>query len=124
MKIGRIGKIENKGGIINFGEITGNVTAGINEAYRGVESKDDNNLEKIHKELLKLIDLINSNNAEIQNPEQTLKRVGKLSEEVFSDNADQTLIERYLELIGSAVSKVPSILKNITLIKSLIIGLF
>lgn len=124
MKIGRIGKIENKGGIINFGEIHGNVVAGIDSAYKRTENSNTDILEKLHHEFLALADLIKNNAAEIDNPDQTLKRLRKLSEEAFSNDADQTVVERYLELIGSTTSKVVPIIESINSIKSLILGLF
>ncbi len=117
----KVGKIENHGGVVNFGDIYGDVSTGIYSAHDGVNN-DNDELKNLRDELLNLADTINNNATEVVNPEQTLKRVGKLSEEAFLADADKTLLERYLELIDSATDKIPSVMKIIGNIKSIFAG--
>lgn len=116
----KIGKIENRGGVINLGEIYGNVTTNINKAFEDADRTDP--LEILHQEILNLTELINTHKSDIDDPEKTLQCVGRLAEEATSGSADEPLVNRYLELINNATGKIPNILTNINSIKSLILG--
>ena len=117
----KIGKIENRGGIINLGEIYGDVTTNINKAFEDVDKTDP--LEVLHQEILNLTELINTHKSDIDDPEKTLRCVERLAEEAISGSADEPIVNRYLELINNATGKIPNILTNISSIKSLVLGL-
>jgi len=124
MHIRNIGNIQNKSGIINFGDIQGDAIAGVHQAFNEKANDSEEQIHELKSKILDLVDLLNDNAEQIEQPDSTLKRITKLSEEISSDDADKTIIDRYLELINKSVSKVPSLLNSIVSIKEIVGKIF
>lgn len=123
MKKIRAGKVTNYG-VLNVGTIYGDVVQTVNGAFAASGRDDEPEFAELRERLIGLAELIESNASRIEDAEQTLKRVRSIAEEVTSQTPDRSIIDRYLELLGSTLAKLPPVFETVTVIKDLVGKLF
>lgn len=110
----------NNYGVFNLGEIHGDVVNKVAQAFEGRDEKNQQLLVHLQEKILILTNQIKEFEAQVDDPGGTLNRIAKLTEEVLSEKADKPIVERHLEIIQSAVSKVSSVISIVNTIRELI----
>ena len=123
MKIGRIGSVQNYGGVVNLGTIHGDVVNSVNRSLGEASSQDDGMREELRSRLVTLANAIQTHAEDVHKPDDALKRVEKVSEEVASEQPDKPLLMRYLDLIRSAATTAQPVIACVAAVSKLVEGM-
>jgi hypothetical protein len=113
------GRIKNNWGIVNFGEIHGNVTSHIRGRLEHAQGQSAPSAE-ILKTLLALADEIGTHAKAVDDPEDALKKVEELTAEVDAPKPSQSTIDRCLGFLALALGRLPPLLERVLSIKTLV----
>ncbi len=116
MKFGRIGSIHNVGGVVNLGEIYGDVTTSIDRSF-------GSNQDALKQALLELTAELNEHAGELPAAGEAMERVRKISEEASAAEPDGVVLGRHLDLIAKAVGVVPNLLDCVARVRGLLAGI-